>query len=118
MERNVDYVDEIEDKPIMRRLPDGTRTAFGQDLRRLQQGKKATQLRPLRGFGSGVGELKRGDWRVVLSTIADPRTIWIVCVFKKEAKRGSKMTKKHETLIGSRIARLASILEAPTRHRH
>lgn len=121
MPREVEYVDEDQDKPILRSLPVGTRTSIGQELARLQRGDRGEDLqqwRPLYEFGRGVGELKRGPWRVVLSTVVDPVRIWIVCVFRKDAKVGGTMMKKHEKLIKARLAQLASKLAPSTTRRH
>lgn len=101
--RDVDYVDEDRDRPILRSLPEGTRRAVGEDIARLQRGEEALQWKPLHGYGSGVIELRRGGWRVVLALAETPRTIWIVCVFPKDAKRGWKMRPEHKRLIKSSL---------------
>ena len=121
MQRNVAFVDEERDRPILKALPHGTRIAIGREIRRLQNGQRAADLqqwRPLTEFGKGVGELKRGPWRIVLSTVADVLNIWIVCAFRKEAKSGSKMTKKHRTLIEGSLERLHAHLDAPKARLH
>ena len=116
--REVDYVDEDRDRPVMRTLPQATRRAIGKEIDRIQRGEEALQWRPLAGFGRGVGELKRGKWRVVLSCTVDPACVWILCVFAKDSSRGSRMRTGHRELIQSRIARLAIRLNSaqPTLH--
>lgn len=117
-ERGVDWAYEEEDQPVLRGLPDRTRQAFGHSISMLQFRERPENVplwKRLHGFGPGVGELKSGGWRVVLSIEIDPKTIWIVCVFKKDSKSGSKMPKTHKQMIEARLGRLASRLQ-PTRH--
>lgn len=119
--RTVEYVDVKRDQRILKQLPDATRAAIGEELTRLQRGDDTSQLlqyRPLTGFGPGVGELKRGPWRVVLSTSADPTTVWIVCVFKKDSPSGSTMPKKHRKLIESSLDRLSAHITKPNTSAH
>jgi phage-related protein len=120
--RKVDYVHEERDKPILReRVPKGTRNSFGEDLHRLQLGETPESLsswRPLTAFGRGVGELKRGPWRLVLSTVVDTEIVWIVCVFRKDAKAGRAMRQEHRRLIESSLTRLASRLPPASSRRH
>ena len=116
-ERGVDYVYAERDQPAMRDLPDSQRLAFGQALAMLQRRESAASIplwKPLHAFGSGVGELKHSRWRVVLSIEADPDTIWIVCVFRKDSKSGSKMPKKHTQLIQASLKRLDGRLMPPS----
>jgi phage-related protein len=120
-DRKVEYVDEDRDGPTLRALPKGTRVAIGKDLRRLQNGdpaEKLQQCRPLTEFGKGVVELKRGAWRTVLSTVVDPVCIWIVCVFRKNAREGNKMRKEHKTLIEASLKKLMAWLEPPSKRPH
>lgn len=121
-DRDVDYVHAERDQPAMRALPGPTRQAVGESLSMLQRREPAVDVphwKPLHNFGSGVGELKHGKWRVVLSIAAHPDVIWIVCVFPKDSKSGSKMTKQHTQLIESSLKRLGVLLRrpsAPTKH--
>jgi len=120
-EREVDYVHEAEDRPAMRGLPDRARMAFGQSIAMLQWREPPENVplwKPLHNFGPGVGELKRGDWRVVLSIEVDPKTIWIVCVFKKDSKSGSKMPKVHTEMIEARLKRLTRRLQSGPHIKH
>lgn len=119
--RKVEYVDEDRDQPILRRLPAGPRRAVGEELARLQRGENAEQLqqfRPLPDFGKGVGELKRGAWRIVLSTVIDPTCIWIVCVFRKDAGEKGEMRKSHKILIEASLRRLAGQIEPSSKTTH
>ncbi len=120
-DRKVEYVDEDRDGPTLRALPKGMRVSIGKDLRRLQNGdpaEKLQQCRPLTEFGKGVVELKRGAWRIVLSTVVDLVRIWIVCVFRKNSREGDKMRKEHRTLIEASLKKLTGWLEPPSKRQH
>jgi phage-related protein len=122
--RNIRFVDEDRDRRFLKNLPKGIRKAIGNELHRLQNGGATDALqqwRPLEGFGKGIGELKRGGIRVVLSVVVDPISVWIVCAFKKDAKKGAQMPRKHRTLIYSSLKKLEEIRVSecsPVKRRH
>ena len=103
--RPIQFVDDA-DQHFLRNLPSGTRKAIAEELRRMQRREPPLQFRPLKQFGSGVGELKRGGVRVVVSMTADPNAIWIVCSFDKDSSAGAKMKKEHKDQIEAALRRL------------
>ena len=111
--RGIEFLDEGRDRPLFDRLKSGTKAAFAEDLGRLQRHEKALQCEPVTDFGSGVMELKRTGWRVIVSLTADPKNIWIICVFPKDSKRGPRMRREHSARIKAGIAKLTMRLASP-----
>ncbi len=110
------FVDE-SDHEYLRSLPKGAKRAIGGDIRRLQQNERPLQWKLLSGFGPGIGELKRGNLRVVITLADDRGAVWVVCTFLKDAKSKSRMRAEHKTLIETRLRRLRQLLSSgPTRH--
>jgi phage-related protein len=72
----------------------GVRKAVARELRRLQKGEKPLAYRVLNGFGSQVGELKRGQIRVAYTTeLAE--IVGIAAAFRKDSKSGDAMRPEH-----------------------
>lgn len=92
------WADEDTEEWLVRNWPKGTRAAIAREVRRLQKGERPLSYRMLAGFGSQVGELKRGALRVVYTTEL-PGLVAIVCAFRKDAKKGDAMRPEHERMI-------------------
>ena len=73
------------------------------------EGGKADIAKPLKGFGPGVLEIairhRTDAWRVVYVTEVAGH-LWVIHVFRKKSKTGTKTPKAEIDLIGSRLARL------------
>ena len=73
------------------------------------EGGKADIAKPLKGLGPGVMEIairyRTDAWRVVYVTEAAGR-LWVIHVFWKKSKSGTRTPKAEIDLIGNRLARL------------
>lgn len=110
--KKIGWADDETESWLATHWPQGTRRAVAREVRRLQKGDRPLAYRPLSSFGSHVGELKRGQLRVVYTTeIAG--YVSIVCAFRKDAKQGDAMRPEHERAIqrGLRILRSGRIIE-------
>lgn len=75
-------------------LPKGVRTVFGQALFDAQTGEKHPCAKPMKGFGgAGVLEVVEDDsgstYRAVY-TVRFPEVVYVLHVFQKKSKVGSK----------------------------
>jgi phage-related protein len=71
---------------LHRSWPMGILRGIGRDVRRLQKGERPLAFRPLPDFGPQLGELKRGNLRVVYTTEL-PNTVGIICAFRKKSDK-------------------------------
>lgn len=78
------------------------------------QGGMADQVKPLKGFGSGVMEIvlrHRGDAFRVVYAVLIGEDIWVVHAFQKKSTQGIKTPKHEIDLIHERLKRLKEVLQ-------
>jgi len=78
---------------VLRSFPRSVREDLGNDLRRLQDGEKPINSRPMKSIGKRVYELKQQDGRgwyrlIYLSKVGD--TIYILHCFRKQSRKTSQ----------------------------
>ncbi len=88
-------------------LPEDVVDVFGYALYLAQMGRKHEQAKPLKGFGSaGVLEIvedwERNSYRAAY-TVRFERTVFVLHVFQKKAKRGIATAKADLDLIRQRL---------------
>lgn len=96
----------------IRKLPDEVQDAFGHALYLAQIGEKYYATKPLKGFG-GAGVLEivedhEGDTYRAVYTIKFADLVYVLHVFQKKSKKGSKTPKPTIDLIKQRL-RLAEL---------
>lgn len=96
------------------KFPEGAKSVLLGALTIAAEGGKADIAKPLHGFGSGVLEIAlafRGDaFRVVYAVqLADE--IWVIHVFQKKSKQGTKTPKHEIDLVKDRLKRLKEALK-------
>lgn len=81
-------------KSDLRAFPDDVRDVFGFGLFQAQQGGKHVSAKPLKGFGgAGVLEIvedERGGTFRCVYTVKFPKAVYVLDVFQKKSKSGSK----------------------------
>jgi len=88
-------------------LPEDVVDVFGYALYLAQIGRKHEQAKPLKGFGSAglleiVEDWERSSYRAVY-TVRFERTVFVLHVFQKKAKRGIATPKADLDLIRQRL---------------
>lgn len=77
------------------------------------EGRKADNVKPLKGFDSGILEIvlrHRGDaFRVVYAVQID-EDLWVIHAFQKKSKEGIKTPKYEIDLVHERLKRLKEVL--------
>lgn len=77
-------------------------------------GNMAEDVKPLKGFGSGVMEIvlrHRGDAFRVVYAIQIDEDLWVIHAFQKKSTQGIKTPKHEIDLVHERIKRLKEILK-------
>ena len=77
------------------------------------EGSKADNVKPLKGFGSGVMEIvlrHRGDAFRVIYTLQIGADIWVIHAFQKKSTQGIKTPHHEIELVRDRIKRLKEML--------
>lgn len=77
------------------------------------EGRKADNVKPLKGFESGVMEIvlrHRGDAFRVVYAIQIGEDLWVIHAFQKKSKQGIKTPKQEIDLMHERLKRLKEIL--------
>ena len=77
------------------------------------EGSKADNVKPLKGFGSGVMEIvlrHRGDAFRVIYTLQIGVDVWVVHAFQKKSTQGIKTPRHEIDLVHDRIKRLKEML--------
>ena len=83
---------------VLRSFPEEVRYDIGTALRWAQEGKKHPSAKPLRGFGSAqvqevVDDYDSDTYRAVY-TVRFKDAIYVLHVFEKKSKKGSKTPKR------------------------
>jgi phage-related protein len=94
-------------KRDIRRLPRSVRKLFGFALRLAQQGLRHPDAKSLKGFGSGalievVEDFDRNTYRAVY-TVEFEGVVYVLHVFQKKSKEGSKTPRADIELIRKRL---------------
>ena len=87
-------------------LPEEVRRAVGYALYVAQNGDKADNAKPLKGFGGGVLEVIEdhdGDTYRAVYTVRFERAVYVLHAFQKKSKRGIKTPKRDLDLIETRL---------------
>jgi phage-related protein len=90
----------------LRAFPDAVQDAMGFALYQVQRGGHPVKAKPLKGLGSGVGELVSdfvGDAFRAVYTIHFEKAVYVLHVFKKKAKQGVKTPKAEIDLVRRRL---------------
>jgi len=77
------------------------------------EGRKADNVKPLRGFDSGIMEIvlrHRGDAFRVIYAVQIDEDLWVIHAFQKKSKEGIKTPKYEIDLVHERLKRLKEIL--------
>lgn len=93
--------------------PDDVQDTFGYALDLAQRGRKHTDAKPMRGFGSaGVLEIvedsSSGTYRAVY-TVRYVDAVYVVHVFQKKSKQGAATPKADMDLIRTRLKAIEDI---------
>jgi phage-related protein len=89
------------------------RDEVGQALFEAQKGGRHSSVKPLSGYGDAsvlevVSDYSGDTFRVVY-TVRWPEQIYVLHVFQKKSKSGSKTPKREMDLIDARLKRLAEL---------
>jgi phage-related protein len=77
------------------------------------EGRKADNVKPLKGFDSGVMEIvlrHRGDAFRVVYAVQIGNELWVIHAFQKKSTQGIKTPKHEIDLVHQRIKRLKEIV--------
>ncbi|MFA5924364.1 MAG: type II toxin-antitoxin system RelE/ParE family toxin [Methylococcaceae bacterium] len=77
------------------------------------EGRKADNVKPLKGFDSGIMEIvlrHRGDAFRVIYAVQIGEDLWVIHAFQKKSKEGIKTPKYEIDLVHERLKRLKEIL--------
>ena len=93
----------------LRAFPPEAQRAMGYALFRAQEGKKAPEVKPLKGIASGGGVLEivedfDSDTFRVVYTVQFAEVVYVLHAFQKKSKRGSQTPKHDIDLIRRRYA--------------
>jgi phage-related protein len=98
-----------DSRNVLRELPDEVKSEIGYALRRVQQGKKPENAKPLKGIAPGVLEIVsdfRGDTFRAVYTVRFARAVYVLHVFQKKAKRGIATPQREIELVKKRLAQV------------
>jgi phage-related protein len=87
-------------------LPEDVRREVGYALYVAQNGDKAENVKPLKGFGSGILEVVEnydGDTYRAVYTAKFESAVYVLHAFQKKSKTGIKTPKKDLELIEARL---------------
>jgi len=90
----------------LRAFPPVARREIGQGLFEAQVGDRPTSAKPLKGFGSGVLEIRDnvdGDTYRAVYTVRFEGILYVLHVFQKKSTRGIATPKRHLDLIRQRL---------------
>ncbi len=93
-------------KKDLREMPEDIQDAFGYALYLAQTGGRHEQVKPLKGFGSGVLEViedsRAGTFRAVY-TVRFEHAVYVLHCFQKKSTQGIATPKLHLDLIKERL---------------
>jgi phage-related protein len=94
-------------------LAEDVKDEVGQALFEAQKGGRHSSVKPLRGYGDAsvlevVSDYSGDTFRVVY-TVRWPEQIYVLHVFQKKSKSGSKTPKSDLNLIDARLKRLTEL---------
>lgn len=96
---------------VLRSFPKGVRGEFGLDIRRVQNGEKPHDSRPMRTVGPGVFELRqrdeRGWYRIIYVNRIGPRVFMLHSFMKKTNTTSQKDINTARSRLKNVQARLA-----------
>jgi phage-related protein len=101
----------------LRTFPAAARREIGQALFEAQLGEHPTGAKPLKGFGSGVFEIRDnfdGDTYRAVYSVRFEGVLYVLHTFQKKATRGITTPKRHLDLIKQRL-RQAEIIHRATK---
>ena len=96
-----------DSKEELSNFPPRAKKRFGFALRQVQNGLTPEITKPLKGFGSGVYELKaneKGDTYRVVYLIKTKAAVYVIDAFQKKSKRGKQTPKEIMERLRKRIA--------------
>jgi phage-related protein len=96
-------------------LPAAVRREFGQALFEAQLGDHPAGAKPLKGFGSGVLEIRDnfdGDTYRAVYTVRFEDVLYVLHVFQKKSTRGIATPQRHLDLIKQRLRQAEIIHKA------
>jgi phage-related protein len=101
-------------KEYLSSLAVDVRDQVGQALYEAQQGKRHTSVKPLSGYGDAnvlevVADYAGDAFRAVY-TLRWPGRVYVLHVFQKKSKTGSKTPKADMDLIDARLKRLRELI--------
>jgi phage-related protein len=109
--RNLYWLGDTKD--VLSAYPPNVKRVFGFALRAVQNGEMPSIAKPLKGLGAGVLELvheaDKNAYRVVYA-LRIGTNVYVIDVFKKKSKTGSKTPKNVKNRIEARL-KLARALE-------
>jgi len=95
-------------------FPEDTQRKILRALTIAAEGQKADIAKPMKGLGSGIFEVAlawRGNAYRAVYAVQLGHDIWVVHVFQKKSKTGSKTPKQETDLIEARLKRLREMLK-------
>jgi phage-related protein len=99
----------------LKAFPDEVRQEIGQALYEVQLGLHPEAAKPLKGFGSGVLEIRDrrdGDAYRAVYTVRFDDAVYVLHAFQKKSASGIATPKRHLDLIRQRLHEAARIREA------
>lgn len=96
------------------KFPPGAQLKIREFLTVAAEGRKADEVKPMKGLGSGVMEIAlayRSDAYRVIYALQLADKIWVVHAFQKKGKKGRATPKKEIDLIRRRLKRLKETLK-------
>lgn len=97
----------VSAKKALQTFPQDVKRDIGFTLYQVQQGKKPTNAKPLKGFtGAGVLEIiedYNSDTYRAVYTVKFPQVIYVLHCFQKKSKQGIKTPKQDIDLIKQRL---------------
>ncbi len=101
----------------LRQFPPAVRQEIGQALFEVQVGDHPASAKPLKGFGSGVLEIRdnfKGDTYRAVYTVRFEGVLYVLHTFQKKSTKGRATPKRHIDLIRQRL-REAEIIHKATK---
>jgi phage-related protein len=90
----------------LRAFPPAARREIGQSLFDAQAGDHPANAKPLKGFGSGVLEIRsnaQGDTYRAVYTVRFEGTLYVLHTFQKKSAKGIATPRRHIDLIRQRL---------------
>lgn len=104
----------------LKALPDEVRQEIGQALFEVQLGLQPKSAKPMKGFGSGVLEIRDnhdGDAYRAVYTVRFGEAVYVLHVFQKKSTSGIATPQRHLDLIKQRLHAAIRIHEASKKGR-